>query len=100
MHRHRQRTQWVSLPSCTAVCLWQDQLKHCPVRGPGRSPQAAAMSFNNGTADRQSHANTLGLGGKEGFKDTPGLLQIESSSGILNLDQHTLGVHRRLDEQI
>ena len=57
------------------------------------------MRFHNGTADRQSHSGSVGLGGKEWFEDTVRVLWIESCSRILDLDQHTVGVHCRLDEQ-
>jgi len=33
-------------------------------------PQTATMGLDNGAADRQSHSDTLRLGGEEWFKDT------------------------------
>ena len=58
------------------------------------------MGLDNRAADRQSHPDPLCLGCKERFKDLTDLLRIEAASGILNLDQHTVGALCRLDEQL
>src|ERR1700730_12333097 len=58
------------------------------------------MGLDNRPADRQSHPDPLGLGCKERLKDLTDLLRIEATSGILNLDQHTVRILCRLDEQL
>src|SRR5882672_10909066 len=49
-------------------------VKACAARRVVGSPQAAAMRFNDGTADAKSHARAVRFGGKEGIKDLVGLL--------------------------
>ena len=46
----------------------QGELKRCAPLGACRGPQATAMRFDDGTADRQSHAGALNLG--------PGVFQL------------------------
>ena len=58
------------------------------------------MGLDDRAADRQPHSNTLRLGGEEWFKDTVCLFRIESSSRILNLDQHGISVPRRFYEKL
>jgi len=52
----------------------QRELKDCTPTGIGGDPQAAAMRFDDGTADGQSHAGTLALGGIEDVKNFLDLL--------------------------
>jgi len=48
----------------------QGELKHCaPTEGCG-GPQAPAMGLDDGSADGQSHAGALRLGGEEGIEVT------------------------------
>jgi len=47
----------------------QGELKRCAPTGVCDGPQAAAMRFDDGTADGQSHAGALRFGGEEGIED-------------------------------
>src|ERR1035438_1386184 len=53
----------------------QGELQSCAARRIVGSPQAAAVRFNNGAADPQSHARAVSLGGKERIKDLVRLLR-------------------------
>jgi hypothetical protein len=66
----------------------QGELKSCAARRIVGSPQAAAVRFNNGAADPQSHARAVSLGGKERCKDLVRLLWWEPHAGIADRDQH------------
>src|SRR5947207_11375242 len=45
------------------------ETKACAARRIVGSPQAAAMRFNDGAADGQSHTGAMPLGGKESIED-------------------------------
>src|SRR6202045_775579 len=47
----------------------QTEVKTCAARRVVGSPQAAAMRFNDGAADGQSHTDPMKLRGKEGIED-------------------------------
>jgi hypothetical protein len=47
----------------------QGELKRCARLGACRGPQATAMRFDDGTANRQSHAGALRFGGKKCIED-------------------------------
>lgn len=47
----------------------QGELKRCTPAEVWADPQAAAMRFDNGPADWQSHAGALRFGGEEGIED-------------------------------
>ena len=45
------------------------------------------MRFDNGTADRQAHTNSLRFGCVEGFKELAYLRMLQSDAGVLHADQ-------------
>src|ERR1700730_3321768 len=78
---------------------WQSELEERAI-GTWHGPQTPTMRLDNGATDRQSHPDTLGFGGKEWLENKGCLPRIESPAGILNLDQHTIRVLLRLNEQL
>ena len=68
----------------------QGELKSCAARRIVGSPQAAAMRFNNGAADPQSHARTVSLGGNECIKDLVSLLRWKPHAGIADRYQYLI----------
>ena len=65
----------------------QGELKGHARPGVGGGPQTAAMQFNDGTADGQSHAGALRLGGKECTEDLLRLFWLKSHARIADRDQ-------------
>src|SRR5258706_8347792 len=67
-NKRRQRShRGRNLPHGGLLCVrrGQSELKGCAPPGVAGGPQAAAVRFNNGAADPQSHARAVSLGGKE-----------------------------------
>src|ERR1700733_11851003 len=65
----------------------QCELKNCAARRIAGSLQAAAVRFNDGEANPQSHAGAVSLGGKECIKDLVRLLRWQTHAGINDRDQ-------------
>jgi hypothetical protein len=89
----------IDLTRCPGHLSRQGEMKGCSssvVRG---RPQAAAMRLHNGTADGQSHAAALGLGGKERRKDLIHLLRWQPHARVtdreLELTVLELGFDRK-----
>ena len=55
-------------------------------------PQPPAMSINDRTANRESHAHTTGLSGKERSEQPIYIFWINSAARILNSNQHLVRV--------
>src|SRR5258708_17612121 len=68
----------------------QSKVKTCAARRVVGSPQAAAMRFNDGSADAKPHAGAVLVGRKEGLKDLIRLLRRKSHARIANADHHLL----------
>src|ERR1700682_705072 len=60
----------------------QGEVKTCAARRVVGSPQAAAMRFNDGAADRQSHTRPMKLRAHEGIEDLVRLLRRQPDAGI------------------
>jgi len=75
------------------------EVKACAARRVVDRPQAAAMRFNDGTADPKSHPGPLRLGGKERIKDLIRLLRREPHAGIADREHElaVLGLQRADD---
>ena len=56
----------------------------------GSGPQGAAVRLDDGPADRQSHAGTLGSGGKKCVKDLVLTLRRQSDTVIADRDQQLI----------
>src|SRR6266851_4930792 len=80
----------------------EGEVKAGATRGVFASPQAAAMRFNNGTADGESHTSAMKLGGKEGFEDLVGLLlRRKSDTGVADRHRKVLVLRAlRLDGEL
>src|ERR1700682_1499338 len=80
----------------------QGELKGCAARRIVGSPQTAAVRFNNGAADPQSHARAVSLGGKERIKELVYLLRWQPRAGIADRDEHLtiLTTALRLDGEL
>src|SRR5215813_8183536 len=61
---------------------WQGELKHGAARFVRLRPQPAAMSIDDGTAYRQPHPRSAGLGGKEGVEDAFEMRRINTRPGV------------------
>src|SRR6266571_7305409 len=75
-------------------------MKGCTSSVVGSRPHAAAMRLHNGTADGQSHAAALRLGGKKRRKDLIHLLHWQPHARVtdreLELTVLQLRLHRKL----
>src|SRR6266566_4058017 len=75
-------------------------MKSCAASTVGACPQLPAMRLHNGTADGQSHAAALRLGGKERRKDLIHLLHWQPHTRItdreLELTVLQFRLHRKL----
>src|SRR5712664_246149 len=79
----------------------QGETKACAARGVVGSPQAAAVRFNNGPADPESHARAVSLGSKERIKDLVRLLRWQPHTAIADRDQHlTILIALRLNGEL
>lgn len=67
---------------------WKREVKACAARRIVGGPQAPAMFFNYGAADREAYADRITLRGKERFEDLVHLQRRQSRPGI---------AHRHLD---
>jgi hypothetical protein len=54
---------------------WQSEMKRRASSGIAARPQATAVGFNDGTADRQPHAGPLPFGRKEGIENLVDLFE-------------------------
>src|ERR1700722_5553592 len=78
----------------------QRELESCTCISIGNGPQFSAVSFNDGTADGQSHTHALRLGSEEGVENMFHAFGVESRSGILHHDLYAPGfVGLRTDQQ-
>src|SRR5207247_993740 len=78
----------------------QGELKRCGSRGVCDGPQAAAMRFDDGSADGQSHSCALRFGREEGIEDLLRLFRLQSHARIADRDQElTIVVLLRLDRK-
>src|SRR6267143_111938 len=97
---------WLPRGSSWGLCVRRDrgrqgELKSCAARRIVGSPQAAAVRFNNGAADPQSHARAVSLGGKERIEDLVCLLRWNPHARIADRDQHlTILTALRLDVEL
>src|SRR6516165_12222080 len=66
---------------------WQGELKHGAAGFVRLRPQFASMCMDDGSADRQPHARSTGLGGVEGLEDSIEMLRINARSGIAHCDE-------------
>jgi len=57
-----------------------------------RSPEPAAMTLKNGTANGKSHAHAAGLRGVERLKDPSYCVRVKPSSQVLNRYLHLVGI--------
>src|SRR5258708_30818196 len=73
----------------------QSKVKTCAARRVVGSPQAAAMRFNDGSADPKPHAGALLFGRKEGLKDLLPLLPGQPHARFADPD-HKVPVFRSL----
>src|SRR3984957_6050055 len=79
-------------------------MKSCTPSFIGHCPQLSAVRLHDGTADGQSHATTLRLGGKEGRKDLVHLLRWQPHSGVtdreLELTVLEFRLHRKASSRV
>src|SRR5215467_13271804 len=61
---------------------WQGELKHGAAGFVRLRPQLSSMCMDDGPADRQPHARSIGLGGVEGLEDSIETLRINARPGI------------------
>jgi hypothetical protein len=55
------------------------------------------VSFNNGTADGESHSQSLGFCRKEWIEDMLDIFRSHTGPGIFHLDENGVAVLRRAD---
>ena len=83
-------TNTVGAPAGVFMCVdvgGQSKVKTCAARRVVGSPQAAAMRFNDGSADPKPHAGAVLFGRKEGLKDLIRLLRGQPRAGIADRHQ-------------
>ena len=66
----------------------KSEAKPCSARSAVSSPQAAAMRFDNGSADGQPQTSTVNLGGEESIEYLVRLLRGQSQAGIADGHQN------------
>src|SRR6266853_3287431 len=72
-------------------------MKSCAPSTVGACPQLPAMRLHNGTADGQSHAAALWLGGKERRKDLIHLLRWQPHARVTDRELELTVLQLRLD---
>jgi hypothetical protein len=86
-------------------CDRQSDMKRCTPCVVRRGPQTATMGLDNGSADRQAHAATLGLGCKESAENLVRSSGRQSDARVTYGDQHSAVVprfrlHRKLPARV
>src|SRR5450631_4159692 len=80
------------LMSCyISATLRQRKLKLRSSGNIARCPQPSAMGFDDRAADRESHTDTIGLGGVEGVEDVFRVLGTLSRAGITDGKEDAFG---------
>src|SRR5207253_8229548 len=83
------------------VPLWrQCRLKYCPPRLICTGPQLAAVRLDDRPADRQTHAQSGGLGGVEGLENAVRTCEVQARARVPNGNEHAARSFRlRTDQQ-
>src|SRR5262249_44845208 len=71
---------------------WQDHLEYRSMRVTGRSRWAPAMSFDDGSTNRQSHSHAMVLGSKKTVEHAPHVLRFNSNARVAHHDLDAFGV--------
>src|SRR3954453_23499218 len=95
--RQGRRPPRSSDPGAAALKVWSRRLlpgwrqrerERRPWPSVGRCPYPPSVRLDDGTADRQSHAHPVGLGGEEGIEQLMHILGIDANPIVLYLYQH------------
>src|ERR1700686_1623266 len=90
----------IAVPSFGTVGLGQRELEDRAARGARRSSQSTSMSFNDRTADGESHSNPISLGCVKRMKYTVQVFLTQPDSGVFDRNLHDTGIRCRCDAQL
>src|SRR5260370_18478063 len=85
--------------SCLTLAVsWQTELKGRARPGVRRGPQPSAVSFDDRTADRQTHTHAARLGGEEGVEHPVRIVGADPGTGVLHRQKHLVAFVLRSDQ--
>src|SRR6202040_4176343 len=90
----------IDLTRCLGHMSRQGEMKGCTSSIVSGRPQPAAMRLHNGTADGQSHAAALRLGGKERRKDLIHLLRGQPHACVTDRELELTVLQLRLNRKL
>src|ERR1700686_210210 len=90
----------VAVPSFDTVGLGEAELEDRAAGGTRHNPQSTSMSFNDRTADGESHSNPIPLGCVKRMKYTVQVFLTQPDSSVFERNLHDTGIRCRCDAQL
>src|ERR1700733_3673466 len=90
----------IAVPSFGTVGLGEAELEDRAARGTRHNPQLTSMSFNDRTADGESHSNPVSLGCIKRMKYTVQVFLTQPGAGVFDGNLDDTGIRCRCDAQL